>query len=313
MALPKNKAWLLKGCLLVSLILSGCGGRPLSEREIVRGVFFSEQEGGYSACLVLADQEAESNSDTLHKIAAGRGATPAQALERAEDSLYGEVYYGLLDLAVLPSDSTWQTAREIGMLLYENAQPAPELSIFLLGKEPVESWARQGSAIYRQLKATERTAQVHCGLQQLFADEDICAIPALSQGAAYDFVFLPENGPAIRSSGMTAQLAAVLCGQTTRMEGTYAFGTGRCRARAQAVVEGNRIRLHLREGEYQSLSETMQDPETAFCEELQQAFSMLCGKLRNTGADPFSLRIWQFCTYGNGKLQQEPVLEILTE
>src|SRR5699024_1961840 len=38
MALPKNKAWLLKGCLLVSLILSGCGGRPLSEREIVRGV-----------------------------------------------------------------------------------------------------------------------------------------------------------------------------------------------------------------------------------------------------------------------------------
>ncbi|MFR3225706.1 MAG: hypothetical protein ACLTWO_06650 [Blautia massiliensis (ex Durand et al. 2017)] len=313
MALPKNKAWLLKGCLLVSLVLSGCGGQALSEREIVRGVFFAGQDGGYSACLVLADQEAESNADTEHKIAAGQGQTPAQALQRAEESLYGDVYYGLLDLAVLPADSSWQTAQEIGTLLYENAQPAPELAVFLLGEEPVKSWAEEGSTIYRRLKAVEQTAQVHCGLQQLFTSSDICAVPALSDGAAYDFVLLPQNGDAVRSSGMTAQLAAVLCGQTTRMEGTFAFGAGRCRARAQVTMEGNHVRLHLRDAEFQSLDPSMQDIEAAFCGELQQAFTELCRQVQATGTDPFSFRIWQFSTYGTNAVPANPVLDILIE
>lgn len=313
MALSKSKAQLLKGCLLVSLILSGCGGRPLSEREIVRGVFFAEQNGGYSACLVVADQEAESDTGTEHKITAGQGRTPAQALQRAEASLYGEVYYGLLDLAGLPAGSTWQTAQEIGTLLYENAQPAPELSVFVLGETPVESWAQQGGALYRRLKALEQTAGVHCGLQQLFTSRDVCAVPALSEGAAYDFVLLPREGPAMRSSGMTAQLAAVLCGQTTRMEGTYAFGAARCRVRAQVTVEENRVQLHLREGEYQCLSGTMEDPEGAFYGELRQAFAELCRGIEKSGTDPFSLGIWQFCTYGTEYEQKMPVLEILPE
>ena len=221
--------------------------------------------------------------------------------------------YGLLDLAGLPAGSTWQTAQEIGTLLYENAQPAPELSVFMLGEEPIQSWAQQGGELYRRLKALEQTAGVHCGLQQLFTNRDVCAVPALSEGAAYDFVLLPREGPAMRSSGMTAQLAAVLCGQTTRMEGTYAFGAVSCRVRAQVTVEENRVQLHLREGEYQCLSGTMEDPEGAFYEELRQAFAELCRGIEENGTDPFSLGIWQFCTYGTEYAKETPVLEILPE
>ena len=65
MALPQNKALYLTGCLLMSMVLSGCGGTPLSEREIVRGVLFAQQGGAFSACLVVADQEAEDRKSVV--------------------------------------------------------------------------------------------------------------------------------------------------------------------------------------------------------------------------------------------------------
>ena len=51
MSVPKAKA-LLTVC--AALLLCGCG-QALSEREIVRAVFFARQQGAYSACLLLAD------------------------------------------------------------------------------------------------------------------------------------------------------------------------------------------------------------------------------------------------------------------
>ena len=57
MAMPKIPALLLK-VLLCGLLLCGCGGQPLSKREIVRAVFFERQGSGYSVCLLLADQNA---------------------------------------------------------------------------------------------------------------------------------------------------------------------------------------------------------------------------------------------------------------
>ena len=56
MSVPKTKA-LLTVC--AALLLCGCG-QALSEREIVRAVFFARQQGAYSACLLLADQNAAS-------------------------------------------------------------------------------------------------------------------------------------------------------------------------------------------------------------------------------------------------------------
>ena len=57
MSVPKAKA-LLTVC--AALLLCGCG-QALSEREIVRAVFFARQQGAYSACLLLADQNTESD------------------------------------------------------------------------------------------------------------------------------------------------------------------------------------------------------------------------------------------------------------
>ena len=57
MAMPKIPALLLK-VLLCGLLLCGCGGQPLSKREIVRAVFFAQQGEHYSVCLLLADQNA---------------------------------------------------------------------------------------------------------------------------------------------------------------------------------------------------------------------------------------------------------------
>ena len=57
MAMPKIPALLLM-VLLCSMLLCGCGGQPLSKREIVRAVFFAQQGEHYSVCLLLADQNA---------------------------------------------------------------------------------------------------------------------------------------------------------------------------------------------------------------------------------------------------------------
>ena len=94
----------------MSLLLSGCGGQALSQREIVRGVLFDRQNGDYSVCLVLADQNAEETAQA-NKVACALGDTPAQALQNAEQSLPGSVYYGLLDLAALPGECIVHTRR----------------------------------------------------------------------------------------------------------------------------------------------------------------------------------------------------------
>ena len=135
------------------MLLCGCG-QALSEREIVRAVFFTRQQGVYSACLLLADQNASKDEALSYKTASARGVTAAQALHAAESTLPGQIYYGLLDLAALPPGSDWQTAQTLGTLLYDKAQPAPELSIFVLD-DASYSWAQDAAALYTDMKAIE--------------------------------------------------------------------------------------------------------------------------------------------------------------
>ena len=172
MSVPKAKA-LLTVC--AALLLCGCG-QALSEREIVRAVFFARQQGAYSACLLLADQNAESDG-VQYKTVSARGDTAAQALHLAEDALPGRLYYGLLDLAALPPGCDWTDAQTLGTLLYDKAQPAPELSVFVLDTAD-HSWAADAASLYEDMKAVEREYDLHCGLQQLFTQADGCAVPA---------------------------------------------------------------------------------------------------------------------------------------
>lgn len=210
MSVPKAKA-LLTVC--AALLLYGCG-QALSEREIVRAVFFARQQGAYSACLLLADQNAESNG-VQYKTVSARGDTVAQALHLAEDALPGRLYYGLLDLAALPPGCDWADAQTLGTLLYDKAQPAPELSVFVLDTAD-HSWAADAASLYEDMKAVEREYDLHCGLQQLFTQADGCAVPAYRADSGYDFALLAADGASVYVSGLQAQLAAALCGQTGR-------------------------------------------------------------------------------------------------
>ena len=78
MSVPKAKA-LLTVC--AALLLCGCG-QALSEREIVRAVFFARQQGAYSACLLLADQNAESDGVQYKTASARRAPRPAEPANR---------------------------------------------------------------------------------------------------------------------------------------------------------------------------------------------------------------------------------------
>lgn len=274
----------------MSLFLCGCGGKPLSEREIVRGILFTRQQASYSVCLVLANQSEDSSGSPQDSIVTAQGTTPAQALQNAEECLYGDVYYGLLDLAVLPADADWSTAQEIGSLLYENAQPAPELSVFLLDTAPIESWAEQGSTLYTRMKEIETTYKVHCGLQQLFSQQSVCAIPADSSSGGYDFVLLARETAPIRCHDLSgAQLAAALCGQTNTLRGTFAAGQAVCESRVQVLVDDSTVQLHLYDTTLKSLNGTSDDLQVLLREELKRSFLSLSQATQNAVADPFHL------------------------
>ena len=304
MSVPKAKA-LLTVC--AALLLCGCGQAP-SQREIVRAVFFAQQQGQYSVCLLLADQNG-GEDDVHYKTARARGATPAQALHRAEDTLPGQLYYGLLDLAALPPGSDWQTAQTLGTLLYDKAQPAPELSVFVLD-DAAYSWAQDAANLYEDMKAVEREYDLHCGLQQLFTQADGCAVPAYRADSGYDFALLAADGASVYVSGLQAQLAAALCGQTGRFFTAFAGGQAVCDTRVNVTAEDTTVQLHLRDTDFQPLGAYNEDWQALLCTELQQAFSALTA---DDAADFFHLQFWHVNLWGPGSALPVPRLEILFE
>ena len=304
MSVPKAKA-LLTVC--AALLLCGCG-QALSEREIVRAVFFARQQGAYSACLLLADQNAESDG-VQYKTVSARGDTAAQALHLAEDALPGRLYYGLLDLAALPPGCDWADAQTLGTLLYDKAQPAPELSVFVLDTAD-HSWAADAASLYEDMKAVEREYDLHCGLQQLFTQADGCAVPGYRTDSGYDFYLLAKDAPARRVSGLPAQLAAVLCGQADNFFSAYHDGQALCKSEVNVTVEDTAVQLHLRDCTFQPLGAYNEDWQALLCTELQQAFSALTA---DDAADFFHLQFWHVNLWGPGSALPVPRLEILFE
>ena len=312
MAMPKIPALLLTASLC-GLLLCSCGGQPLSKRETVRAVFFAQQGNHYSVCLLLADQNAP-EGETAFKTASAAAATPAQALENAAATLPGTVYYGLLDAAALPAEADWEQAQEIGLLLYDRAQPAPELSVFLLDSAD-HDWQQDAQSLYERMQAIEDRYKVHCGLQQLFTQHAGCAVPALAQGSGYDFTLLAQNKNSAprRCEELTAQLAALLAGQTTRLETTYAADTAACTARADVTADGSTIQLHLHGADLRSLAAPADEIalRKTLETDLQTSFQTLT---KTTAAsDLFHFQFWQQCLYGPNTAAQTPTMQILWE
>lgn len=310
MAMPKIPALFLTGLFSI-LFFSGCGGQPLSKREIVRAVFFERQNSSYSVCLLLADQNAL-EGDATFKTASAAAATPAQALENAAASLPGTVYYGLLDAAALPAGISWDQAQEIGMLLYDRAQPAPELSVFLLDGAK-HDWQQDAQSLYERMQAIEDRYKLHCGLQQLFTQRAGCTVPALPQGSGYDFALLANEAPPYRCTGLAAQLSALLAGQTTRLETTFANDTAACTARAEVTATGQIIQLHLHGADLRVL--TAPADKTALRKALETDLQASFKTVTQTSAanEIFHFTFWQQCLYGPATAAQTPTLQILWE
>ncbi len=301
----------IAAALAAALLLTACGGTPLSQREVVRAVFFGEGR----ALLLLADADAPEGK-TAYKTAEGRGATPAQALQDAAGQLDGTAFYGLMDVVGLPAGCGWEAAAGIGALLYREGKPAPELSVFLLQGDET---AQNAGEIYESLQALEKSHGVHCGLQTLFAQEGLCALPARA-GAGYGFALLPKGGePALFTRPPAAQLAAVLCGQADKFSFTFAGGAARCRADAEATVlpqtDATRVQLHLQHLELDVLAEPMTEDSAAAAlrGELLAAFAALRQTAQAQNSDPMHLRFWTAVQYGPAAAPAPPQLAILLE
>lgn len=297
-----------QACLMAAaaaLLLTGCAGRPLIEREIVRAVFFAKEEGKSHAVLLLQDQQSEDSSD--YKVASGKGNTPAQALTDAEAGLDGVMFYGLTDLVALHAGCSWEELQEFAALLYETAQPSPEITLFLLDDRRVSRLIQTAGELYDEMQAAEKKYQLCCGLETVLSQGEEAALPCW-QGGDYGFAVLcREQQPLRYVEPVRAQLAAVLSGQSSRLEFVFADEEISCRAGASALVQAQstRTRVILRLADVSLTALTGQVPRgeeqlrQLLAEELQTAFSQMCADLQAVGADPFRLAFWQTCLQGN--------------
>ena len=88
-----HKTSRLMAAVLLGCLLAGCGGQLLSHREIVRAVFFTAQDAGYTVTLLTSDQQSEDSAAC--KTFTGSGATCAAAWNAAAQTMNGQPFYGL--------------------------------------------------------------------------------------------------------------------------------------------------------------------------------------------------------------------------
>lgn len=308
MAVQKRKALLLSGCLLMSMLLSGCGGIPLSEREIVRAIFLDKQGMEYSLCLLLANHDTQKGEGEPYKTVAATGATPALALANAEANVQGTPYYGLLDLAALPAAADWTDVQQAGALLYDKAQPAPEISIFMLPNAADIHWAKDAGGLYDGMKAREKSAQLHCGLQQLFAQQNVCSLPVYRPDG-YGFMVLVKGQPAAYCEDeLTASFAASLAGQAKAIQGRFAGGRAECSAKVTISVVGRSVELQLRQLRVTALQGKASEEtlKKLLAAELQLQFEALA----SLQGDPFRFQFWQASRWGNDTPLLRPTLTV---
>ena len=202
--------------LCAALCLTGCAGKPLAEREIVRAVFFAREGGRYQAVLLLQDQQSEEAA--AYRTSAGEGDTAAQALSDAAGGLDGTVFYGAMDTVGLPPGSGWEELRQFAELVGDTARPAPDVSLFLLDQRSAARLEETAGELYDDLRQCEKRYAVHCGLEMPAAQPDAAALPCW-QGGGYGFAILCRDAEPLRyTEALRAQLAAILCGQAGRLD-----------------------------------------------------------------------------------------------
>lgn len=315
MAVQATRRRRLSWLCLLALALSGCAGKPLAEREIVRGIFFARAGSGYQATLVLQDQQSE-QADAFC-TAAGQGQTAAQALADAAAGLDGTVFYGAMDLVGLPPGSGFDTVRSLAALVRQTAQPSPEVSLLVLDERTAASLPDEAGALYTAIGRSRQRYGVSCGIESVAAQPDTAALPVW-QGGAYGFAVLARQAaPLWYSDPLAAQLAAVLCGQGDRLDVTdpargYACQGGAA-VRVQAAPAQLTVTLRLADVKLQPLAGEGTDPAAlrqALTQDLQAAFAGLTADAQAAGADPYRFGFWAQCLLGPDAATPPAVLQV---
>lgn len=314
-----HKTSRLMAAVLLGCLLAGCGGQLLSHREIVRAVFFTAQDVGYTVTLLTSDQQSEDSAAC--KTFTGSGATCAAAWNAAAQTTNGQPFYGLMDLAVLPAGCSWPLAEEIAQLLQSTARPAPEIAVFVLDPAVQMPIQDQTPTLYENLKALEEKQQLHCGLQTLFDNAETAAVP-VSAGGEYAMLFYDTAANTARQtqSPLAAQLAAILCGQAHRLDCTLPDDLHlavKAAADVQVLAPGSvRVNLTLRDVELKDLTPAARPDaelqvafDTAANREFDGLITALYG-INGPDADPLDLCFWLQNRYGStqGALRAELTL-----
>lgn len=320
----KTKAGVMAGILTAVLcaLLCGCSQAPLlSQREIVHSVFFQTQGRETLALLLLADQPKEQEGEAGYKTVVGVGQTPARALEQAESRLDGQVFYGLMDMAVLPAEGDWQATTELGRLLYEKTRPAPQFTLFLMERVPRKQLEETAADIYEKMENALAKYGIRNGLQLMFSAEKECALPVW-QGTGYGFVFLQKDRPnTFLKETLVAQLAAVLCGQADRFVCDFSHGTASVQTKVMVqhrVRENGNAALYLTldDPDLQELGEAQRREDQlqqALRDELEQAFGQITAGCCVQGYDPLRMSVWFWAACGPTESLPQPGLEVSFE
>lgn len=298
MAFQKQHPGIILILLAFCFSLGGCGAPLLSERQIVRAVLFSQTAERAEAVLLLANTS-EADAETFHTLS-GVGQTPAEALNQAQQASQGPVFYGLMDLVVLPMNASYKEICSYTSLLEQTVLPAARMDIILWQREGPASVQEQAPALYAAIKAAQKQYGIRNGLYQVTAQSNNCALPVW-QGGRFGFAWLQMDKKAILiSDGLQAQLAATLAGQGNRLEVWLSNGAVACTARTSVRWESDadtitaEVTLH-------DLTLTNLDgqprPETESRKlleaEMRTAFDAVLGATVPV-QDPLRVRLWAF-------------------
>lgn len=283
--------------VFLAIFFTGCAGRPLSEREIVRAVFFTGAGTGYQATLLVQDQQSEQPDGVL--TVNGAGSTAAQALDNAVRTLDGEAFYGAMDLVGLPPGTDYAALQQFVGLIGKTAQPSPEVSLLLLDRRMALEVPDKAGELYQQMRQWEKKYGVSCGLERAASQQGAAALPIWQEGG-FGFAVLTENGALTYTQPVSAQLAAVLCGQSERLDLTFGGGKYTCQAQAslrcRAVPDRLEVTLQLSDARLSVLAPDLPAGEetlrTLLSAELHTVFEGLSDDFASTGTDPCRFQFW---------------------
>lgn len=301
MSFAKAKAAL---SLFFAVCLLGCSQHTLASREIVRAVFFDEEN---TVCLLLESTQQPGDQSEAYKLITGQGETMAQALNDAENQLNGQAYYGLMDVAVFPGSVDLKQARELGELLYDKAQPSPEAAVFSA------SWNENNAEeLYDRMRTVQ---QPHCGLERLFEQESCCMIPFWQQHHSPGCLLLLEGEGLQVTKAEDAQLLFLLKGQSRRVEMTFADQKARMMADARVSVQADAgrtvVTVTLRDVKLDTLTPILK--RSTAIQRLLNAWQQAFSRYGSLGSDPFRLDFWAAGRFGSGSHAASPVLNVVLE